>query len=255
MASRRAWAFPALAAVFILLIPAAGWAAFGPAAHTQTQSENVFAGGTRLIRIDAGPGSLRIKGIPGLNEVRAAAAASASDPETLKKMRLVTRREGDIISVTALVPENPGGAMASMDMVLEVPGNAALAVRDTSGDIEISDVGSIDLDDDSGDIRIQRASGNIRIIDDSGELEILQVLGNVDIRDDSGGISIQRAGGNITIDDRSGDIYVADAYGQVVIRDTSGDIRIQNVNGDLVIKSDGAGNIQYSNIRGRVILP
>lgn len=255
MSSRRVWAFPALVAVVVFFTSGSGRAAFGQPTHTQTQTENIPAGGARLIRVVAGPGSLRIKGVRGLSEVRVAAVSSASDPEALKKIRLVTRREGDIITVTAAIPDNPGAGSASMDIVLEVPGNAALAIRDTSGNIEISDVGSVDLDDESGDIRIQRVAGDIRVNDDSGEIDIFQAVGNIDIRDDSGNISIARAGGNISIDDGSGDINVSDAYGNIIIRDSSGDIRIQNVNGDLIVKSDGSGNVQYSNVRGRVVLP
>ncbi|MGE3631206.1 MAG: DUF4097 family beta strand repeat-containing protein [Sandaracinaceae bacterium] len=168
---------------------------------------------------------------------------------------LLEARDGEaFLSVQLIDP--PEGYYA--DVIVTVPSRFDVRGIDDSGDIVIRDVASIDLDDDSGDIVLERiaadvalrdASGDVAVretggaidvTDDSGELELTGIEGSVRIVDGSGGIVVDGAD-DVTIQDTSGDIRVR-ARGDVTIEDTSGDIDV-DTEGQFEVISDGGGEV------------
>jgi hypothetical protein len=216
--------------------------------------------GDRL-RILAGSGSLEVEGVEGLSEVRASARACASSEDLLEDLRLTSGREGRELRVETHYPDASGWGgwgdrYARLDLRLEVPAGIETEIRDTSGEIHFSNLGTLDLEDSSGEIEGYGVLGSVRIRDSSGEITLSDVRDDVEIDDGSGEIDIAGIGGTVTIEDGSGEINVRDVGESVrVIRDGSGSIEVDRVGGDFVVERDGSGSIQYRNVTGRVDVP
>ena len=111
----------------------------------------------------------------------------------------------------------------------------------------------VEVDDGSGEVKIEHIDGNLRIDDGSGELTIRDILGDVDIDDGSGTVDVRNVTGNVSIDDGSGTIKVSDIGKNVEVNDGSGSIYIDGVVGDVIIKDDGSGSCNIKNVSGRVV--
>lgn len=111
----------------------------------------------------------------------------------------------------------------------------------------------VEVDDGSGEVKIEHIDGNLQIDDGSGEIEVRDILGDVDIDDGSGTVDVRNVTGNVSIDDGSGTIKVSDIGKNVKVSDGSGSIYIDGVVGDVIIKDDGSGGVSIKNVSGRVI--
>jgi DUF4097 and DUF4098 domain-containing protein YvlB len=111
----------------------------------------------------------------------------------------------------------------------------------------------VEVEDGSGEVKIEHIDGNLQIDDGSGDISVCDILGDVDIDDGSGIVDVSNVTGSVTIDDGSGTIKVNDIGKNVEVRDGSGSITIDGVVGDVVIKDDGSGSVNIKNVGGRVI--
>lgn len=212
--------------------------------YTAERSAVVGAERAREVLVDARAGSLRIVGVPGLREVRVRGEACASSRDLLEQIQIEAGASGDAVRVAALIPDNDNrvwgrNRTAQLDLVVEVPAGMPLDVRDSSGSIDIRDVGSLTLEDSSGGIEISGVQGDVRLTDSSGSIDVRDVSGSVIIeRDSSGGISISRV---------RGDVHVR--------RDSSGAIEVADVGGDFSVGRDGSGGIRYHDVAGNIDIP
>jgi len=239
-----------------------------------------FTGTIKKVVISAGEGSLKVSGAAA--GVNAKGRACASAESMLSRITLESRREGDIVYLTVAIASGGMGSMfsfnkyASLDLDITVPRTAQLNITDTSGDIELSDVGPTDIVDDSGDLLLKNINGSLNVTDESGELRIISVAGKVTVKDSSGSIDIEDvksdvqiafdSSGDISIvkvtgdvdlmEDGSGDISVRDIVGNVVVhKDGSGDIRVTEVTGKFSVIQDSSGEILHDHVRGSVRIP
>ena len=151
-----------------------------------------------------------------------------------------------------------GSNYAYIDLVVEVPRDIAVTVKDSSGDAEISGLASLDVTDSSGDLEIRDIGGPVEVRDSSGDIEIEDIRGDVLIADDSSGdIEVERVTGSVVVDnDSSGSIYAADISDDFTVeRDSSGDITADGVGGDFTVMRDGSGDIRAKNVNGKVSIP
>lgn len=242
-----------------LLLPLAGLLAAGAlapgAASAQDRDDGyaaprdaaVSARGARRVEIEAEAGSLRVVGVAGLAEVRVRGTARASRREWLDAIRLEARREGDAVVVRAVIPDDDEGGRGwrdgwrdgwrGLDLVVEVPRGIAARVEDGSGEVEIRDVGALELRDGSGEVEIVGVA-SATVEDGSGALRLRDVRGDVRVRDGSGAVVVERVGGTVTVE-----------------HDGSGGIDVRTVAGDFVVERDGSGGIDHAGVRGRVTLP
>jgi hypothetical protein len=204
---------------------------------TDDRYEAVQADGVRTVLIDAEAGDLVVRGVAGLGEIRVDGTARSSQEHDLDDIDVHVSRAGDVVSIDADVPGGLG--FAELDLTIELPTGLALRIDDTSGEIEVVRTGSVDLDDDSGDVLLREITGDVVLGDGSGEIEVYDVEGDVRVRED--------CSGNLVLDGVSGDVLIEE--------DGSGDIDVANVDGDLTVERDGSGRIRYRNIGGRVDLP
>lgn len=177
---------------------------------------------------------------------------------------------------------------APLDLKIDVPKSLALVVSHGSGSMELRGVGPLRISDGSGDIRIEDASGDARISDGSGNVIVLGMRGSLVVSDGSGHVSVGDVTGKVKISDGSGDISidrvsldvkvsdgtgeivaenldtsvsVVDSTGDIAIRhvgrnvkivDSSGDVSVSDVGGDLRVRHNCRGDVQYSDVNGRV---
>ena len=216
-----------------------------------------FTGTIKKVVISAGEGSLKVSGAAA--GVNAKGRACASAETMLSRITLESRREGDIVYLTVAIASGGMGSMfsfnkyASLDLDITVPKTAQLNITDTSGDIELSDVGPTEIVDDSGDLLLKNINGNLDVSDDSGELRIISVAGKVTVKDSSGSIDIEDVKSDVRIAlDSSGDISIVKVTGDVdVVEDGSGDISVREVVGNVVVSKDGSGDIRVTEVTGK----
>lgn len=211
---------------------------------TAERVAEVNADRAREVFVDAKAGSLRIVGVPGLREVRVRGEACASSRDLLDQIGVEASASGDAVRIAARIPDSDSrvwgrNRTARLDLVIEVPDNLPLDVRDSSGSVDIRDVAAVTLDDSSGGIDISGVRGDVRLTDSSGSMDVRDVSGSVIIeRDGSGGISISRVRGDV-----------------LVRRDSSGSIEVADVGGDFSVGRDGSGGIRYSEVSGNIDIP
>ena len=209
--------------------------------YTAPREADVDARGARRVSVEGRAGFLRIRGVDGLTQVRVRATARASRRAALDEIRLVARREGDVVVVRADIPDraDDGGwdDVRALDLTLEVPRGVAADVVDGSGEVAIRGVGALDLKDGSGEIDVEDV-GPTRIEDGSGEVRVRDVRGDLRVADGSGAIEVRRVRGSV-----------------VVERDGSGGIDVQDVGGDLTVDRARGRGIDFAGVRGRVSIP
>jgi Toastrack DUF4097 len=237
-------------------------------------------GPIRKVVLGTGAGDLIVRGDNGAG-MKANGRACASSQEFLDQIKLETRREGDTVYLKTVMP-TPMESMlwfnryAYLDLTVTVPRSAELSLEDSSGDLEVSSVGTttivdssgdqiirditgaLDVTDSSGEIRAQHVSGGVRLKDSSGDIEMTDVSGDIEVTvDSSGEIDIDRVGGSVHIlTDSSGDIRLREVKRDVTVDvDTSGDIYVDEVGGNFTVSADGSGDITHERVLGAVRLP
>ncbi len=239
------------------------------------------AGSVEELRLRAGSGSLEVVGVEGLREVRAVGRACASHEEVLNDIQLTSEMAGSTLVMETHHPEwsgwrgwRGGNRYARLELRVELPAGMAAEIKDGSGEMAVSNLGSLMIEDGSGEVVISWIHGDLTIDDGSGALEIRGVSGfvtvedgsgelvledvgsNVEIHDSSGELEIRGIDGSLTLYDSSGEVNVQDVTGFVkVSQDSSGDIVVKNVGGDFIVERDGSGGIRFENVEGSVDIP
>ena len=211
--------------------------------YEESRELTLNAGGIDTVEIEAGAGSLEVRGSADAQAISVTALIQVPEKEEKAQkvietdLVLTLERDGDTAVLNGYF-ESAGwgwGDSPSIRLEVEVPDRVALEIEDGAGSIKIWDV-----------------SGNIAIEDGSGSLQMSNVGGDIRIEDGSGSISVDGVGGDISIDDGSGSITVKDVRGSVVVDDGSGGINVTDVDADLIIEDDGSGSLNFARIDGRV---
>jgi DUF4097 and DUF4098 domain-containing protein YvlB len=231
-------------------------------AYTAPRNAVVDASGARSVEVEAGAGSLRVEGKPGLKQVQVSGTARSSSQQFLNQIKLIAERRGDVVFIKADIPEQNWRSSydnysAALDLVIQVPQGINAEVSDGSGDTKILNVGSLEATDGSGDFSVDGAAGTVHITDGSGDLRIENVGGDVSVTDGSGDINVRNVTGSFTVEsDGSGSIYASDIRGSVIVQnDGSGGIEVDKVGRDFKVESKGSGSIEYTAVRGKIDIP
>jgi len=231
------------------------------------ESLTLAAADLKTLRIDCGAGYLKVQGVDGLEQIEVSAvldvrgiadnelAAFKKEYVTLKLEKVAGQAEltAKIESGFSLAALFGGFHDARIDLDVRVPRRLALAIDDGSGDADIRECnGNLKLEDGSGDIRLTNINGQVIIDDGSGDMILAKINGRLQIEDGSGDIELNDAGSDVDIDDGSGEINLNRILGSVYIEDGSGDIVIDGVEKDVTIDEAGSGDVEISNVKGRV---
>lgn len=171
------------------------------------------------------------------------------DLDILKDSKKLT-----LIAVIPYHQDDFDPSIALLDIELTLPTEMPLKLRDSSGDMMVSDVSVTSIEDSSGDIRVRNGHADLSIRDSSGQIDVRGNRGSVKVSDSSGDIDISDVDGNVEVPgDSSGDIEISEVKGTVIVgRDGSGDIDIEHVGKDILIGSDGSGDISIDDVSGMV---
>jgi hypothetical protein len=235
--------------------------ASGECRYEAERTVQMDASAARRLLLDAGSGDLKVVGVDGLKEVRAAGHACASDEDYLEDLQVTLEDHAGRLALQTHYPDHRGigwrgNDYARIDLTVEVPKGMAVDLNDSSGDLEVSGTGALNIEDSSGSIRVRDVGGPVNIDDSSGEIDVSGVEGDVNVEDGSGGISIRDVQGSVRLDDGSGGIDVAGVGRNVTVADDgSGSIEVRDVKGDFTVRSDGSGGILYSGVQGTVSIP
>lgn len=208
---------------------ASWWGGYAHEAAPVTRSLAIAPGAG--VTIDAGAGTLAVRGAAGSDVVVTGTSAAAS-AALLARTRFELSDAGGDVAVRVDAPGN-----AKVDLVVEVPVGHAVTIRDGSGSLAVSDVTAVDVHDGSGAMTVRRVDGPVTIDDGSGSIDVEDVVGPVTITDGSGSIDVERVGLDVTVlSDGSGSIDVADVGGAFrVLRDGSGGVSHRRVAGEVRI--------------------
>ena len=231
------------------------------------ESLTLAAAGLKTLSIDCGAGYLKVQGVDGLEQIEVSAvldvkglaeselAAFKKEYVTLKLAKVagqaeLTAKIESGFSLAVLFGDNHD---ARIDLDIRVPRRRALAIDDGSGDADIRDCdGNLKLEDGSGDIHLTNIRGQVTIDDGSGDMILAKINGMLQIEDGSGDIELNDAGNDVDIEDGSGQISLNRVLGSVTIEDGSGDIVIDGVEKDVTISEAGSGDVEISNVKGKV---
>ncbi|MBV7316686.1 DUF4097 family beta strand repeat-containing protein [Shewanella sp. NIFS-20-20] len=234
----------------------------------ETRELALDSAGLTQLNADTGAGFLRITAVDGLEKIHVKADIY-SDEDIEPNLSL--EQQGNQAVLIATI-ENTAFSNNSpyINLTVQVPSAMMLKLKDGSGDLDIIGGTDIDINDGSGEIRIEQAHGHIRIVDGSGDIkisgglttditdgsgniEIVGSQGSMEIEDGSGNILLNNIQGQIEIDDGSGDISLTTSQGHVEIDDNSGEITITQVVGNLDI-DDNSGDITVRQVSGMVTI-
>jgi hypothetical protein len=256
-----------VAFVAVLLVATAAFFKRAVAGHdgdyTAERTASIAATGARQVAVEDRAGDLQVIAVEGTDAVRVRGTAHASRSGLLDDIKVELRREGDRVTVRAVIPEHArrfwfgAPARQALDMVVEVPAGLEADVTAGSGDAEVRGVSALRVKDSSGDLRVVDVRGPVRVHDGSGNLEVSGVGGDVWLEDGSGDASLQRVAGALVVaSDGSGNLSASHVQGDVLVRsDGSGDIDVANVGGGFIVQRDGSGAVRYDDVRGRVEIP
>ena len=229
--------------LFVTGLLLAGFTTAAASDYAETRELSLDAGGVDSLSIDAGAGSIEVKGDPGLDRIAVVAriVVEDADEESASKtiarsMTLSLERDDNVARLEARFRRGfwGGGNGARIDLEVRVPAQLGLSIEDGSGYIEVQGLAAaVSIDDGSGSIDV-RDVGSVYIDDGSGSIDVQAVAGDVTIDDGSGSIDVRHVGGTVTVDDGSGDIDVRD------------------VEMDVIIIDSGSGGVRLSDVRGRV---
>jgi hypothetical protein len=215
------------------------------------------------LAIYAGAGELEVIGVSGSNRAIIKGKACTSKESWLEDSSLETR-DGASAEISVNLPDVSSGwslsgdNYARMDLLIEVPQDLELDIKDSSGGMMLKNIAAVELQDSSGGIEIVSARGSVLINDSSGDIDIDEAAGDVTIESDSsGGIYVRNIDGTVLVmKDSSGDIDVAHVSENVIVeRDSSGDISASDVGGDFRVLKDGSGGIRSNDVSGEVQVP
>ncbi len=213
--------------------------------------------GVRSVVIETGPYDFHVKAG---NTARAEGRACASSQETLDRLQLTQRRDGDRLIIGTGSERNHWSwgrnDYSSLDVNITLPGTMPLDMNVGSGDGDVSGIAHVDGSVGSGDLTVRSAdrlearigSGDIKAQDigqleldavGSGDFEASNIRGDVRIGSiGSGGVDLRKVGGSVD----------ARTIG-------SGDLSVATVGGGLHVSHVGSGSVDHSDVKGRVDIP
>jgi len=245
------------------------------------RAAGVDAKGVEKVVIRTGAGDMKVVGRGSAVRVEARGVACAAKQELLDQSQITVRREGNVVYVETVLPQNDENwkwsrdEYAYIDIGIALPSNLPVEAVDSSGDAVFEDLKALQLQDSSGDLNISRiadladvtdssgdlnidSAGSARVRDSSGDIDIDDVRGDVDVvQDSSGDIRVERVAGNVKVEqDSSGDIRAEQVKGSFTVdSDSSGSIYAANITGNFTVSDDSSGSIEHESIGGKVTIP
>ncbi len=178
---------------------------------------------------------------------------------------------GDITAETALSQEKLSMTTASGNVSVEEAGAETIKVTTASGDVRLDRISgnlqcdtasgnvsmeeagaeTIEVTTASGDVRLGRVSGNLKCGTASGYVKVEEVSAEtIEVTTASGDVRIDRASGNLQCGTASGNITVKAGAGERDLSTASGDISVEGMNGRFSVNTL-SGEVRISGESGQ----
>lgn len=240
-------------------LPALAW----DCAYEKDISQTLDLSSSEELAVLAAAGDLEIRGKAGTSTATITGKVCASKESWLADAQVLAKG-GKQAEIAVELPDTDSGwsvfgnKYVYLDLVLEVPADIPLDVKDSSGDIGIDGTAAVDVKDSSGDITISKTSGPVSVRDSSGDVRLAHIGGDLTIASDSSGdVRAEDVRGSVLVQqDSSGDLSFSDVQHDVIVeQDSSGDISARRVGGAFRVLRDGSGEISSRDVKGEVDIP
>jgi len=249
---------------------------------TAPRNADLDAAGLKDLTLKLGSTDLDIQSASGLTKIEVRGTACASDESKLKDLQVDAHRSGDHATVDTshnggyINISLFGSSYAYMKLKVLVPASVAISVDSGSGDVDASDLASLDFHSGSGDLIADNIAGPLTLRLGSADVKARHV-GSVDLQGTgSGDVHVNGVKGDVRADHSgSGDLGFDNVTGSVTIGGTgsgdiklnsigrdvdvgstgSGDVTADDVGGNFSVHATGSGDIRHSNVKGKVSVP
>jgi len=203
-------------------------------------------------------GDLNVSGSPN-RQISASyiIAISAEEPGSSEEfdqevdLRIYPKQNKIYIESVAPPLTDPKMRVLKSRLELIVPTNNNLFVSNSSGNININDIGSnVVVKASSCNVELNRINGNAEIDNSSGAITVGKVHGSVIVQNRMGPVTLISCKGTIEVSNSFGDISVTNCDGNAVIRNT-GAIAVDNHIGNLEI-TNRSGPVDVANLDGNL---
>jgi hypothetical protein len=144
----------------------------------------------------------------------------------------------DRVDGTTLVLDTHCGRDCVISYDVTVPTAVNVTGRLDTGPIQLSDVGSVTVDNSDGGIDVRRASGDVTVRTDTGPIDLADIAGAIAARSQDGGISVRGGAQTVTAETDTGPIRLVDVTGAVKARSQDGGISLDDVGGEVSAATD-----------------
>lgn len=267
-------------ALLLTTVPLAASAA--DCRYSAPRNADLDAAGLKSLLLTLGSTDLDIQSVPGLNKIEVRGTACASDASRLEDLQMSASRNGAQATVDTRHDRGSitfslfGSSYAYLKLQVHVPASLAIQVDSGSGDVNASNLASLDFSSGSGDLTADHIAGALALklgsadvkaqhvgsIDlhqtGSGDVHVDGVTGDVQAEHSgSGDLDFRNVGGSVNIGATgSGDVTLSNIGHDARVGSTgSGDVTANGVNGNFTVGASGSGDIHHANVKGKVSVP
>lgn len=250
--------------------------------YSAPRNADLDAAGLNSLLLTLGSTDLDIQSAPGLNKVEVRGTACASDASWLKDLQMSASRNGAQATVDTRHDRGGitfslfGSSYAYLKLQVRVPASLAVRIDSGSGDVNASNLASLDFSSGSGDLTADHITGALALKLGSADVKAQHVgsvdlnkTGSGDVRVDgvsgdvqaahsgSGDLAFSNVGGNVNIGATgSGDVTLDNISHDARVGSTgSGDVTANGVGGNFTVGASGSGDIHQQNVKGKVSVP
>lgn len=151
-----------------------------------------------------------------------------SGRRSLDNFRIIIQQQGDHI-IASVEDKKSGHVPSNSDIkfhfLVQTPQKATTNLRTFNGNILLENIeGHHFIQNQSGNITINRARGEVRIVSTTGDIDLSDLEGNIYAKTVSGHVNVISNSGEVRIRSVSGDITASGITGTLVSATTSGNI-------------------------------
>ena len=233
-----------------------GWDVLGEQYDYPVNAEHEAANVTKVV-VENLRGNVRVVGadsnqlkLSGRKVIRAIERSHADEAD--KKTPVEISRQGDILYVRTSLERWTGEERVTANLDLSIPKGATLECKGRSGDFDISDLkGSVELDSDNSDVRLQSIGGNIRAdIRRSDIFRALNLKGNLDLKGRGRDLELENIEGQVAMNfPFSGELHVKNIAKPLRLDTDRTEVAFEKLPGHLRMS---LGDLELENVQGPI---
>lgn len=155
----------------------------------------------------------------------------------------------DRLDGSTLLLDTRCGRNCSVSYTVTVPAQVNVTGRLGTGPIDLTGVGTVDVDTHDGSIEVRDASGNVAVQTGTGPIQLSSIAGTVTARTDDGSITVRTSAKAVTVETDTGTISVSGVAGTITARTGDGSISLDDVTGAVTAETD-TGPIDGTGLAG-----